>query len=96
MMNTDRYTKAVLTVIALCLVWMSVGGPALLPVVGAQPGVAIGATDIVIVGWRDARGEIVKLPALLPAPPTTFSRAEEREISERARALGARLPVATQ
>jgi hypothetical protein len=33
-MKTDLYTKAVLTVIAVCLVWMCVNG--ITPVVGAQ------------------------------------------------------------
>ena len=29
-MKTDRYTKVVLTIIAACLVWMSLGGPSLI------------------------------------------------------------------
>ena len=32
-MVVDRYTKAVLSVIAACLVWLSVGGPSLLVLV---------------------------------------------------------------
>ena len=28
-MKIDRYTKVVLTIIAACLVWMSLGGPSL-------------------------------------------------------------------
>jgi hypothetical protein len=36
MMRIDRYTKAVLTVIAACLVWIPLGGPNLLPVAHAQ------------------------------------------------------------
>ena len=32
----DRYTKAVLTAISLVLVWLSLGGPAVLPAVTAQ------------------------------------------------------------
>ena len=35
-MAVDRYTKAVLTAIAIVLVWLSLGGPALLPTVTAQ------------------------------------------------------------
>ena len=29
-MKVDRYTKVILTIIAACLVWMSLGGPALI------------------------------------------------------------------
>lgn len=29
-MKIDRYTKLVLTIIAACLVWMSLGGPSLI------------------------------------------------------------------
>ena len=29
-MNVDRYTKVILTIIAACLVWMSLGGPSLM------------------------------------------------------------------
>ena len=43
-----RAHKAMLTVIALCLVWISLGGPSLLPGVGAQS-----TADVVIGGWRD-------------------------------------------
>jgi hypothetical protein len=35
-MQTDRYTKAVLTIIAVCLMWLSIGGTQLLPSVRAQ------------------------------------------------------------
>ena len=35
-MKTDLYTKAVLTVIAAALVWIGLGGSALLPAVEAQ------------------------------------------------------------
>jgi hypothetical protein len=35
-MQTDCYTKALLTIIAACLMWLSVGGPRLLPSVHAQ------------------------------------------------------------
>ena len=51
-MSVDRYTKAVLTVIAACLVWLSVGGPSLLTSVSAQ------ANDqrVVISGWVDGDG----------------------------------------
>jgi len=35
-MRIDRYTKIILTIIAACLVWLSVGGAQLLPSVKAQ------------------------------------------------------------
>jgi hypothetical protein len=35
-MRTDRYTKIVLTIIAACLVWLSLGGPQLLTSARAQ------------------------------------------------------------
>jgi hypothetical protein len=35
-MRIDRYTKVVLTIIAVCLVWLSVGGVQVLPPAHAQ------------------------------------------------------------
>ena len=35
-MYVDRYTKLVLTVIAVCLVWISLGGPSLITSASAQ------------------------------------------------------------
>lgn len=35
-MRTDRYTKVILTIIAACLIWLSVGGTRLLPSAQAQ------------------------------------------------------------
>lgn len=64
---TDRYTRAVLTVIALCLVWLCVASaPSLIPTVSAQP--AQKATEVVIVGWRDTSGETWSLPTLVRLP----------------------------
>ena len=37
-MSVDRYAKVVLTVIAVCLVWLSLGGPSVTPGVQAQGG----------------------------------------------------------
>ena len=47
-MRIDFYTRAVLTVIALCLVWIAIGGPSLLPAVEAQQA----TTRVVIVGYE--------------------------------------------
>ena len=57
-MRIDSYTKFVLTVIAACLVWLSVGGPAILTVAQAQsPGRATD-TRVVIAGWVDSTGQV--------------------------------------
>jgi len=49
-MQSDLYTKSVLSVIALCLVWLCVNG--LAPAVTAQAD----AQRVVIVGWVDDDG----------------------------------------
>jgi hypothetical protein len=59
-MAVDRYTKLVLTVIAVCLVclvWLSAGGPSLATPVGAQ-------TDqrVLVGGWVDVKGNVVRFP----------------------------------
>lgn len=56
-MRIDFYTRAVLTVIALCLVWIAIGGPAVLPAAEAQ-----GVTRVMIVGWEASGGSDKKLP----------------------------------
>ena len=56
-MTVDRYTKALLTVIAACLVWLSLGGPSLLPTVSAQD------QGVVLIGWRDEGGIVRPFPA---------------------------------
>lgn len=55
-MKTDLYTKAVLTVIAVCLVWMCVNGAT--PVVGAQTA-RPEPTPVVLV---DAKGTPIYTP----------------------------------
>ena len=52
----DRYTKLVLTVIAICLVWLSLGGPSLITSVSAQN------DRVYIAGWIDERGSFRPLP----------------------------------
>ena len=63
-MRFDAYTKFVLTVIALCLIWLSVGGPSLLPSVSAQArqSTASGYSRVVIAGWVDENGGEHPLP----------------------------------
>jgi hypothetical protein len=55
-MAVDHYTKAVLTVIAACLVWLSVGGPSLITSVSAQD-----AQRVIIAGWVDQDGKARRL-----------------------------------
>jgi hypothetical protein len=61
-MAADRYTKAVLTVIAICLVWLSLGGPSLLPTASAQS-----EQRVILAGWLDPTGNVRQLS---PPPGT--------------------------
>ena len=61
-MAVGRYTKAMLTLIALCLVWLSLGGPALITPVSAQ----CDGQRVVLSGWVDEKGSVVAFPQ---APP---------------------------
>jgi hypothetical protein len=55
-MRIDLYTKFVLSVIALCLIWLSLGGPKILTVAQAQ------ASDRVLIsGWVDGSGKVHQL-----------------------------------
>lgn len=67
-MAGDRYTKAVLTVIAACLVWLSLGGPSLITPVNAQAD----AQPVLLRGWVDQNGAVVSFPA--PPPIYDYSR----------------------
>ena len=63
-MRIDPYTKFVLTVIAVCLVWLSLGGPALLTVAqaqAAQTGVNVAHDRVLIAGWVDSTGNVHNL-----------------------------------
>lgn len=69
-MTVDRYTKAVLTVIAVCLVWLSLGGPTLLTTVQAQTGPRGG---VVLEGWYDDTGVMRRFPTPFPPKPSPLS-----------------------
>jgi len=56
-MKIDRYTKIVLTVIAACLVWISLGGPSLVRPVHA----ATIESSVYIAGWIDGDGNQHKM-----------------------------------
>jgi hypothetical protein len=62
-MKVDLYTKAVLTVIAACLVYMCFGKPTLVPALTAQAKPQ--PQEVVIVGWKKAPGEAEPLLSLL-------------------------------
>jgi hypothetical protein len=55
-MAVDQYTKLVLTVIAVCLVWLSLSGPALITPVSAQ------ADGVLLRGWVDETGAVLLFP----------------------------------
>jgi hypothetical protein len=69
----DRYTKAVLTLIATALVYLCI---VLTPLPGVQaqgtlrPGEPTGPLSVVIVGWRAPSGETVPVSATTPIPVT--------------------------
>ena len=54
----DRYTKLVLTVIAICLVWIALGGPSLITPVEAQAG-----DRVILAGWIDQAGAFKSFPS---------------------------------
>ena len=54
-MRIDLYTKVVLTVIAVCLVWISLGGPSVLTPINAQVRTS-GYQRVVLAGWSDSGG----------------------------------------
>jgi len=55
-MAVDRYTKVILTVIALCLVWLSAGGPSLITPVRAQD-----HQRVILAGWIGHDGKLREL-----------------------------------
>ncbi len=58
-MPTDRYTKAVLTVIALCLLYICMGRPGIAVPVAAQ---SSGYQRVIVAGWIDNTGKEIHLP----------------------------------
>jgi len=55
-MSVDRYTKIILTVIAVCLVWLSLGGPSLITPVSAQN------DRVYLAGWIEDGGAFRPFP----------------------------------
>ena len=85
-MTVDRYTKAMLTVIAVCLVWLSVGGPSLITPVRAQDDMRV-----LLRGWVDDTGRAISFPA----PPPLSDQTNPRLTAAKARST-APLPTAAQ
>jgi hypothetical protein len=59
-MRTDNYVKAMLTIIAACLVYLSFGRPGLL--LSAQAQARPDMTRVLIAGWVDAGGVVREFP----------------------------------
>jgi hypothetical protein len=57
-MRSDLYTRVVLTIIAACLVWLSLGGPAVLTTAQAQSPRGGSDERVVISGWVDSYGKV--------------------------------------
>ena len=57
-MTVDRYTKVVLTVIALCLVWIALGGPSVITPVSAQN------DRVYLAGWIEEGGAFRPFPRM--------------------------------
>jgi hypothetical protein len=83
----DRYTRAVLTVIAacllyLCLVLSKAGTPlsaqGYQPQGAARPGLTTGPAEVVIVGWRSAAADIA-FPVVVRNTVTTTPSVEGAE-----------------
>jgi hypothetical protein len=67
-MKIDAYTKLVLTVIAICLVWISIGGPSLITSVTAEAQVSTSVQRVIIVGYQE--GVVDVNSKALPLPVT--------------------------
>jgi len=70
-MRIDLYTKAVLTVIALCLVYLCVDRPSVASTVQAQSQEGQFQRQllqrVVIAGWLDSEGQERRLPGDVPS-----------------------------
>ncbi len=60
-MAIDRYAKVVLTVIALCLLYLCLGRPAIMTGAAAQTSVA-SDSRLILRGWTDATGKEWRFP----------------------------------
>ena len=70
-MQIDLYTKAVLTIIASCLVYLCLGTPPVLPAAEAQGPIS----RVVIVGWQD--GNSANTRSLVSSPLPVILREQQ-------------------
>lgn len=85
----DRYTKAVLTVIASALIYLCIvltPWPGVAAQTAQRPGDPTGPGEMVIVGWRGAPGESIPIssPAPLPVAVSGSVQVTGRVIAEKA------------
>ena len=85
-MAVDRYTKAVLTVIAACLVWLSLGGPSVITPASAQGDTT---QQVLLRGWVDEKGTVVRFPEV------PFTVDQRRTVFEGQRVPRAASPLPT-
>jgi hypothetical protein len=71
-MKSDTYIKFVLTVIAVCLVWISLGGPALITSVHAQPE----TQRVIVAGWESS-GDKGRMTVNMPLPVVVMTPAKK-------------------
>ncbi len=90
---TDRYTKAVLTLIATALVYLCVvltPWPGVQAQTAARPGESTGPAQVVIVGWRAPSGESIPVTTMgtvgvtVSGPVQVNGRVTTEKASERA------------
>ena len=70
-MVVDVYTKGVLTVIAACLLWLTLGGGRLVP---ATAQAQSQANRVVIAGWVDAGGNELRFAANTALPVVVVNK----------------------
>jgi hypothetical protein len=72
--QNDLYTKAMLTIIAACLMYLALGGPSIVPAAQA----ASEPMRMLLSGWVDANGHVQQLPSARERtsalPVDTFQR----------------------
>ena len=59
----DTYTKVILTIIAVCLLWLSIGGPSMITVAAQDDR----AQRVVVAGWADGSGYVRPMTSESPA-----------------------------
>jgi hypothetical protein len=94
-MRIDAYTKLVLTIIAIALVWIAAGRPNLVPAAEAQDRTP---TRVVVVGWEDGAAGSRSLPLPIDVAGWTDLKGDRYQLPEpypveKAREQGAGLRI---